>query len=333
MEGTKGSLKAVLKGCGMDHILMPKTSFVKEHKKLLKVLKEGKPKQLKKEYEEQKKELKKEMKGGRKEEKKEKVSVFQSEAEEFQYYLNRAMEELAKEFPSTDLSSLRLTAMNQYDGVKDSSKEIAAFLRPYARDLDKAEWKQAVVDAMAQLSYQTGTDLNAYVDDDLLEDGYDEYSDKPVSSFVYFIYRRLMDSGSSVEDVFSLTPQSGRSEVDEEEKVEEGEGEGGSKNSGFIRRMMAEVKLKHDGEYKYPTKPLSKDSTMNAPVAFDYFKMPKESREMSKHIMSNFFRVRPYKSGEREELNETELKILREAERDRQRRSRASRKQKKEQSE
>ena len=65
---------------------------------------------------------------------------------------------------------------------------------------------------------------------------------------------------------------------------------------------------------------------MNAPVAFDYFAMPKESREMSQFIMDHFFRIRPYKAGEREELNPTELKKLRDAEAERQRRSRAKRK-------
>lgn len=104
---------------------------------------------------------------------------------------------------------------------------------------------------------------------------------------------------------------------------------GGSQQSGFVRRMMAEVKLKHDGEYKTPTAPLSKESTMNKPVAFDYFKMPKDSREKSKFIIEKFFKIKPYKKGEREELNATELKMLRDAEAERQRRSRANRKAKK----
>ena len=105
---------------------------------------------------------------------------------------------------------------------------------------------------------------------------------------------------------------------------------GGSKSSGFIQRMMAEVKLKHDGVYKNPTAPLSKESKMNKPVAFDYFKMPKKSREESKFIMDKFFKVKPYKKGEREELNAAELKMLRTAEAERQRKSRANRKAKKE---
>lgn len=111
---------------------------------------------------------------------------------------------------------------------------------------------------------------------------------------------------------------------------------GGNQKAGFIRRMMAEVKKKHGGEpygdedadasYRNPTRPLAPDTTMKAPVAFDYFSMPKESRAMSKHIMDHFFKIRPYKAGEREELNEYELKKLRDAEAERQRRSRLRRK-------
>ena len=100
---------------------------------------------------------------------------------------------------------------------------------------------------------------------------------------------------------------------------------GGSRQSGFVQRMMAEVKLKHKGEYKSPTKPLSKDSKMNAPVAFDYFKMPKQSREKSKFIMSHFLPTRAYNKGDREMLNAAELKIVRDAEAERQRKSRANR--------
>lgn len=122
-------------------------------------------------------------------------------------------------------------------------------------------------------------------------------------------------------------PQKLKKEAAEQEK--ELKAMGGSQQSGFVARMLGEVKAKHDGVYKNPTKPLRKDSKMNAPVAFDYFKMPKDSREKSKFIMDNFFPSKPYKKGEREKLNATELKMVREAEAERQRKSRANRKAKK----
>jgi len=43
--------------------------------------------------------------------------------------------------------------------------------------------------------------------------------------------------------------------------------------SGFVMRMMAENKLKHKGQYKNPSAPLDPNSTMKAPVAFDYRKL------------------------------------------------------------
>jgi len=43
--------------------------------------------------------------------------------------------------------------------------------------------------------------------------------------------------------------------------------------SGFVMRMMAENKLKHKGRYKNPSAPLDPNSTMKAPVAFDYRKL------------------------------------------------------------
>ena len=48
---------------------------------------------------------------------------------------------------------------------------------------------------------------------------------------------------------------------------------GRGRASGFIMRMMAENKLKHTGQYKKPTAPLSAKSTMNKPIPFDYNKL------------------------------------------------------------
>ena len=47
---------------------------------------------------------------------------------------------------------------------------------------------------------------------------------------------------------------------------------GGTRNSGFIARMMGEVKAVHKGAYKPITK-LAKNSTMNAPRVFSYGKV------------------------------------------------------------
>jgi len=61
-------------------------------------------------------------------------------------------------------------------------------------------------------------------------------------------------------------------------------GSGQSRKAGFVQRMMAEVKLKHDGEYRKPTAPLSKQSTMKAPVAFSMSKLPSASPFIIHHF-------------------------------------------------
>jgi hypothetical protein len=65
-----------------------------------------------------------------------------------------------------------------------------------------------------------------------------------------------------------------RSELDAEyaDQAKELEAHGGTRNSGFIQRMMGEVKQVHKGAYKPITK-LAKDSTMNSPRVFDYSKV------------------------------------------------------------
>jgi hypothetical protein len=61
-----------------------------------------------------------------------------------------------------------------------------------------------------------------------------------------------------------------KKEADEQEAEMKSYTGGFSKQSGFIRRMMAENALKHSGQYRKPTDPLAPGSTMNKPVAFDY---------------------------------------------------------------
>jgi len=64
-----------------------------------------------------------------------------------------------------------------------------------------------------------------------------------------------------------------KKEADEQEAEMKSYTGGFSKQSGFIRRMMAENALKHSGQYRKPTDPLAPGSTMNKPVAFDYKKL------------------------------------------------------------
>ena len=65
-----------------------------------------------------------------------------------------------------------------------------------------------------------------------------------------------------------------RSELDAEyrDQAKELEAHGGTRNSGFIQRMLGEVKKVHKGAYK-PITALAKDSTMSAPRVFSYSKV------------------------------------------------------------
>ena len=56
--------------------------------------------------------------------------------------------------------------------------------------------------------------------------------------------------------------------------------------------MMAEVKMKHEGDadpYHYPSHPLVAHSTMNRPVAYDFERQEEEGHgEISNHIRAHF---------------------------------------------
>ena len=371
----------LLKGCGMSHILMPKKQFVKEHKKLLKVLKEAKPKALKKEYEEQKKELKEKV-GGRKEEPKEEIEIY--DPNRLFNDARRVVNNIAGNLPYVDANQL-LQYFNQYDG-DGSVRSLRDFFNPIAETMSRNGWSaeaSRIIDDAIQKTGNESLQRYQFALDDLYNhfmgsswvefkqwllranDVEAEYLDtmdqlegerfanwigqtltqvnldpQDVAPYVlvglrndYLLgYRDLDDIHNILEfyadeinrenqiDNVSITPPN---EEEEESKVEQNEG--GSKASGFIQRMMAEVKMAN-GSYKPPTNRFHPDSTMNKKVAFDYFKMPKESRDMSKHIMTHLFRIRPYKKGERETLNETELKLLRKAELERKRKSLAKKK-------
>ena len=68
---------------------------------------------------------------------------------------------------------------------------------------------------------------------------------------------------------------------------------GFSKQSGFIRRMMAENAVKHSGQYKKPTSPLAPGSTMNKPVAFDYEKLATPEQK-GKKTSGNAYGASPF---------------------------------------
>jgi hypothetical protein len=76
----------------------------------------------------------------------------------------------------------------------------------------------------------------------------------------------------SLLNKYKQHPELAKEAVSQKAEMESYEG-GFSKQSGFIRRMMAENALKHKGQYRRPTDPLAPGSTMNKPVPFEYEKL------------------------------------------------------------
>lgn len=116
-----------------------------------------------------------------------------------------------------------------------------------------------------------------------------------------------------------------------------------SAQSGFIRRLMAENSLKHDGQYKYPVWKLHKDSTMDEPFKFNYEDIANPAQRgtnthkgknpdnygaspfIQKHFGTNravaFVRGRKHKRGDPKQESDLQLKLRKDF------RSKASKKQ------
>jgi hypothetical protein len=104
-----------------------------------------------------------------------------------------------------------------------------------------------------------------------------EYAKKPVVKILARMFRDTKGS-DFVEKRHPLLYKAyvaflNNDPVDKAVREERGGKNYKSPKAGFIGRMMGEVSLKHDGEYRKPTKPLSKESTMKSAVPFDYRKL------------------------------------------------------------
>lgn len=271
----------LISGAGMESVLMPRKQFVKEHKNLLKVLKSGDPKLLKKEYKEQKKEL-------------EGMGL----AEDKRYINSKTPFTLAKEMSKKELMMYR-----DDPGVPPSMKdklEAAMEMKggrqhlPQNNDLFVPRHPVPPLPPQIVLNPPIPTDmlnenqieafLNYYDAFPELEDMWmAEGGDTPYDALMELInFDTLPDEEPDV--VANLV----EAVVDQFEgyATQLNGGWKGSQAAGFVRRMMAEVKKKHKGEpygdkprissYKKPTRPLAPGSTMKKPVPFDYSKLQRE---------------------------------------------------------
>ena len=79
--------------------------------------------------------------------------------------------------------------------------------------------------------------------------------------------------GAGIGDILRMGERRDDSKLESERRLN---AYGGTRNSGFIQRMMGEVKKVHKGAYR-PITALHKDSTMNSPRVFSYGKVKKPS--------------------------------------------------------
>lgn len=266
----------LLSGSGMESILMPRKQFVKEHKNLLKVLKSGDPKALKAEYADQKKELAEQTGGGL--------------AEDKRYINSKTPYTLAKEMSKKELLMYR-----DDPGVPPSMKDKLAA----AVEMKGGMERQL---APCEGEAHTGETTLSRADLDAMKDTLQD--DGVTRAQVVAALRTLKPTLSSELDknVIAAAEEAlaGRGTtretvgrainllitiIDRVFPRMEG-GWQGSQQAGFVRRMMAEAKLKHGGEpygpnpripsYKNPTRPLHPESVMRKKVPFDFNKIKQE---------------------------------------------------------
>lgn len=260
----------LISGAGMESILMPRKQFVKEHKNLLKVLKSGDPKALAKEYKDQKEELE-----------------GSGLAEDKRYINSKTPYTLAKEMSKSKLMSYR-----DDPGVPPSMKDkLDAALVMKGGRMDPTRRRSSPLPPMMNPPYP----VNVYDDNevDLFLDYFDNFPElmemweadngnTPYDILTYYVTDGSLEELSQ-QDVHTLL-QAVTSQFEAYHASQLNGGlKGVSKQSGFIQRLMAEVKKKHGGEpygdkpklssYKKPTAPLHPGSTMKKPATFNFKKL------------------------------------------------------------
>ena len=122
-----------------------------------------------------------------------------------------------------------------------------------------AEWKREVSDRLIELMFSEGW-------------GLEEVKQWLIGKFDFDPDKVEDVIKNHLPEVWALLP-----EPEEPAEPPAKRHKAGSKaSSGFIRRMLGEVKKVHKGAYR-PIKKLAKDSTMNSPRVFNYSRIPQPS--------------------------------------------------------
>lgn len=241
-------LHALLTGAGIGDIIIPRKEFVKEHKNLLKVLKSGKKSALNAEYRDQARELKDGIGGSM-------IMPYKNQVG------NPPIKSISELLKGGMFGRKAVVSQNPAMGVgMAQGADPNSFKNPI-----KAAERLSFFDEPASIAKARAT-LLAHINGSKYKD---------VSEAI---------KNQAIDEELRDYRQSLLATTDVEKKADRLENlnsilrrlTGGSRNSGFIQRMLGEVKAVHKGAYK-PVKRLSKKSTMNAPRVFDYNAMEKPS--------------------------------------------------------
>ena len=261
----------LISGAGMESILMPRKQFVKEHKNLLKVLKSGDPKALKKEYADQKRELEGELKGG---------VYTKNDAIQDAIAVGTALLKLGDfVFPYKPKDEM----LSSQPHTKMKALGWGAMLSPLLHRIQHhinahPEWKENATEA-ARRAYEHLTTHGLLTGGDIAEDKRYINSKTP-----YTLAKEMNEAMLRKYHDDPNVPPSMKEKL--ATAMEMKGGWTGSKQAGFVRRMMAEAKKKHGGDpygpnpkipsYRNPTDPLHPESTMKAPQPFVYSRIQRE---------------------------------------------------------
>jgi len=267
------ALAELLHGAGLGDIVIPRSKFIREHQHLVKLLSDSDDPALKKEAKDQSEELHS-LTGGTHREN----VLRQWKLEDKPYNLQQLSD--ITSIPISILQEVYNRGIGAYNTQPSSVRLKGSYVKnvvaPMSKKLSKEQWAMARVYSFI--------DGNPKHDNDLRRNK---------GGFFNLNAFRGMPSGTkailsnAVKPITEgLIPALGQVAEHIIPLIGKGEIRGGkmSKNSGFIRRLMAENVLKHQGQYKNPTWELHPDSTMSAKAKFEYKKLANPDQRGSNEV-------------------------------------------------
>ena len=305
-------LRDLLVGAGIGDIVLSRKKFIKEHKNLLGVLKKGKRSELDAEYADQAAELFKELKGGmlgmfgKKKEKEEESVVSSNPAAGLR--ATEAADPTA--FKNPMKAAQKLSVFDNPEAMARARSGLMKIINkhPIYKDIAEETKAQAIEEELENYRGSLLATLDIDKDSDRLKNfmgvlkrltgkgrlhgGFNEDWKREVSDELtvliftkgwelprvkQWLEEKFNFDPEKVEDVIRIhLPEVWALFPEPEPEPAAKRHKAGSRNSGFIARMMGEVKAVHKGAYK-PITALAKNSSMSAPRVFDYGKMKKPS--------------------------------------------------------